>query len=156
MFGAVAQTEQAARLFGAEQALRESINAAPVPGIRADHEHTLSEVRAQMGEAAFAAAWAEGQAMSLEKTVAYALEGLSDFQQAPLDGDSSVPVVEMLTEREQEILQLIADGLSNQEIAETLIVALGTVAKHTHNIFEKLGVRNRTQALTRARELHLL
>lgn len=61
-----------------------------------------------------------------------------------------------LSEREREILQLIADGRSNQEIARYLVVALGTVKVHVHNLFQKLEVQSRTQAVARARALHLL
>ncbi len=65
-------------------------------------------------------------------------------------------LVEPLSEREIEVLHLIADGLSNQEIADRLVIAEGTVKKHIHNIFGKLGVRRRTQVVLRARELGLL
>lgn len=63
---------------------------------------------------------------------------------------------ELLSERELEILRLIADGRSNQEIAAALIVAVGTVKTHVHNLFQKLEAESRTQAVARARELHLL
>jgi DNA-binding NarL/FixJ family response regulator len=53
---------------------------------------------------------------------------------------------EELTEREREILGLVAQGLSNQEIAEQLVIGLGTVKNHVHNIFEKLHVNNRQDA----------
>ncbi len=53
-------------------------------------------------------------------------------------------------------MQLIAAGRSNQEIADTLVIAVSTVKKHINNIFGKLAVRSRTQALARARELNLL
>ncbi|RIK36995.1 MAG: hypothetical protein DCC55_25585 [Chloroflexi bacterium] len=66
------------------------------------------------------------------------------------------PLVEPLTEREFEVLRLIADGLTNAEIAEELIIAIGTVKSYTGNIYGKLGVRSRTQAVARARELNLL
>jgi len=65
-------------------------------------------------------------------------------------------LVEPLSEREREILRLIAGGLSNQAIADTLIIATSTVKKHINNIYGKLDVQSRTQALVRARELHLL
>ena len=68
----------------------------------------------------------------------------------------SSPLVEPLTKRELDVLKMVATGLSNPEIAEQLIVATGTVAKHTNNIFGKLGVRNRTEATQKARELGLL
>jgi LuxR family maltose regulon positive regulatory protein len=65
------------------------------------------------------------------------------------------PLVEPLTEREIEILRLVDDGLSNNEIADKLIVTVGTVKKHLNNIFGKLGVTSRTQALAGARALNL-
>ena len=61
-----------------------------------------------------------------------------------------------MSERELTVLGLIAEGLSNQEIAERLVVAVSTVKTHINNIYSKLGVGNRTQALARARELKLL
>jgi LuxR family transcriptional regulator, maltose regulon positive regulatory protein len=63
---------------------------------------------------------------------------------------------EPLTPREQEILELVAAGLTNREIAERLIISAETVKKHTGGIYGKLGVNNRTQAAARARELDLL
>ena len=66
------------------------------------------------------------------------------------------PLVEPLSERELQVLRLVAAGLSNREIADQLIISLGTVKSHVHNIYGKLGVRNRAQAIARARELKLL
>jgi LuxR family maltose regulon positive regulatory protein len=66
------------------------------------------------------------------------------------------PLIEPLSKRELEVLRLLAAGLSNQEIAEQLVLAVGTVKKYTHNIYGKLGVHNRTAAATRARELGYL
>ena len=66
------------------------------------------------------------------------------------------PLVEPLSERELEVLRLLALGLSNQEIAEALTLVVGTVKAHNHHIFAKLGVADRVQALARARDLNLL
>jgi LuxR family maltose regulon positive regulatory protein len=55
-----------------------------------------------------------------------------------------------------EILELIAAGLSNPEIAKTLVISPGTVKKHAGNIYGKLGVHSRTEAVARARALDLL
>jgi LuxR family maltose regulon positive regulatory protein len=66
------------------------------------------------------------------------------------------PLVEPLSQREMEVLDLIAAGFSNREIAERLYIAHGTVKRHISNIYGKLGVRSRTQALARARELGML
>ena len=69
---------------------------------------------------------------------------------------SNQALIEPLTARELEVLQLIAAGHSNREIARTLVVSLGTVKKHLSNIFGKLATESRTQTVARARELQLL
>ena len=66
------------------------------------------------------------------------------------------PLVEPLSPRELEVLQLMAQGRSNQEISERLFLALSTVKGHNRNIFDKLQVQRRTEAVARARELGLL
>jgi LuxR family maltose regulon positive regulatory protein len=65
-------------------------------------------------------------------------------------------IIEPLSERELEVLRLIAEGLSNREIADKLVVTVTTVKKHVSNIFGKLDVTSRTQAVARARELDLI
>jgi len=65
-------------------------------------------------------------------------------------------LVEPLSERELELLRLIAAGMTNRAIAESLMVSVNTVKTHARNIYGKLGVRNRTQAAARARELGLI
>jgi len=62
-------------------------------------------------------------------------------------------LVEPLSEREIEVIQLIAEGLSNQEIGSRLFFSLNTVKAHTRNIYAKLSVHNRTQAAARAKDL---
>jgi len=69
---------------------------------------------------------------------------------------SSQPLVDPLSVRELEVLHLIANGDSNFEIAEQLVLAVSTVKRHVSNIFSKLGVVNRTQAVARAREFRIL
>ncbi|PKO12684.1 MAG: hypothetical protein CVU39_22940 [Chloroflexi bacterium HGW-Chloroflexi-10] len=77
-------------------------------------------------------------------------------REAPTPQRPSVDLVEPLTERELEILVLIARGYSNQQIADELYIALFTVKKHISNILGKLGASNRTQAIAKARSLSLL
>jgi LuxR family maltose regulon positive regulatory protein len=69
---------------------------------------------------------------------------------------SPQPLVEPLSERELEVLRLIAAGLSNQEIADRLVIAQGTVKRHINNLYGKLQVGSRTQAVAAARDLHIL
>jgi LuxR family maltose regulon positive regulatory protein len=66
------------------------------------------------------------------------------------------PLLEPLSERELEVLRVVARGLSNREVAENLFIATGTVRKHLEHIYGKLNVHSRTQAVARARELNLL
>lgn len=88
---------------------------------------------------------------------------MSDYVEnllAAFGGDLSLPTQETLPEplttREQEVLELLAAGLTNPEIADKLVISPETVKKHTGNIYAKLGVTNRTEAAARARELDLL
>ena len=67
----------------------------------------------------------------------------------------SSPLLEPLTPRERDVLHLISQGLSNQQIAEELVIALNTVKRHTSGIYGKLGVKSRTQAVAQAHQLGL-
>ena len=94
-----------------------------------------------------------------ETTAGYVRQLLSRFRAAPSVRPSQPRadgLVEHITERELEVLQLIAEGLSNQQIAGRLFLALSTVKGHNRIIFDKLGVQRRTEAVARARELGLL
>jgi LuxR family maltose regulon positive regulatory protein len=81
---------------------------------------------------------------------------------AKLDADitskfpAAQPLVEPLSERELEVLRLIAAGFTNREIAQELVIAVGTVKRHINNLYGKLGMHSRTQATARARDLGLI
>jgi LuxR family transcriptional regulator, maltose regulon positive regulatory protein len=85
---------------------------------------------------------------------AFEAEGLMG-KEKPESGSSQL-LIEPLSQRELEVLRLIAQGLSNQEISERLFLALDTVKGHNRKIFDKLQVQRRTEAIARARELGLL
>jgi DNA-binding NarL/FixJ family response regulator len=69
-------------------------------------------------------------------------------------GAETLPVA--LTERELQVLQALTRGLSNREIAEQLVITEGTVKNHVSSLIDKLGVRDRTQAVLKAQELGLI
>ncbi len=68
----------------------------------------------------------------------------------------SQPIEEPLSDREIEVLRLLSAGYSNKEIADKLFLAVGTIKKHTHQIYQKLNVDSRVQAIQIARELNLI
>lgn len=78
------------------------------------------------------------------------------FHQTPFQPNAAVLEKYSITPRELEVLVQMAQGLSNQEIADKLFVSLNTVKTHSSNVFAKLGVQRRTQAIQRAKELGLL
>ena len=89
-------------------------------------------------------------------TVAPALSAPSALS-APLALSAPVPpAADLLSDREVEVLRLIATGLSNAETGRKLFIAPSTVKKHLENIYDKLGTRSRTQAIARAREIGVL
>jgi LuxR family transcriptional regulator, maltose regulon positive regulatory protein len=77
-------------------------------------------------------------------------------RESPSQRPTDYPLHELLSQRELEILQLVAQGLSNREIGERLFLALSTVKGHNRNIFDKLHAQSRTEAIARAREIGLL
>lgn len=66
------------------------------------------------------------------------------------------PLIEPLSEREIEVLRLMAGGYKYKEIADRMVISINTVRHHNRNIFSKLNVNSRVQAIARARELNLL
>jgi LuxR family maltose regulon positive regulatory protein len=87
---------------------------------------------------------------------AYVRKILSAMQEQDRPPGRVEGLIEALSDREMEVLRLVAAGLSNRQIAEQLVISLGTAKSHIHHIFNKLDVSNRTEAVTKAQHLGLL
>ena len=128
---------------------------------RAESERQLATTRSRMGETRFNAAWQGGRTLrweqAMEQVQRFGLPEQKVSSQTPSVQDAKDEILLVpLNEREIEVLRLIAEGLSNHEIAERLVIALSTVKWHINNLFGKLGVHSRTQAVAQAKELGLL
>jgi predicted ATPase/DNA-binding NarL/FixJ family response regulator len=145
--------ERAARLWGAEGALLEKIETAVYTYVpdRSLHRSQVAAARSQLEEKAFAAAWAEGREMELEQAVEYAL----DRSPTP-DTVSRETYPAGLSAREVEVLRLVAQGMTNAEVAGSLFISTRTVGWHLGSIYRKLGFSSRTEATRFAVEHGLL
>jgi serine/threonine-protein kinase PknK len=114
-----------------------------------DYEGHLSKGRSRLGEEGFAAAWAEGKAMSLGQAIEYALSEEEEREPPTLVPATEQPPaeerIERLTPREQEVALLVARGLTNRQIASELSVSRSTANNHVARILGKLGLRSRAQ-----------
>jgi non-specific serine/threonine protein kinase len=142
------RAETATLLYGAADALRERIAQPIEPVFIADREARIAVARRALGEEAFAAANAAGRALTMEQAVAEALA----VEIPPVRGalDAVVPSAALLSPRELEVMRLVATGLSDRAIAESLFIGERTVNTHVAHVFAKLGVRNRASAVTAA------
>jgi non-specific serine/threonine protein kinase len=132
--------ERAARLFGASERIRAS-NPTPIwPAEQFELDRYTRDLRAQLPEPICARHWHEGQLLSTEQAVAYALAEEWDTTSQALPSRAGG-----LTVRECEVAALIAQGITNRVIAETLVISERTVERHVANIFAKLDLNSRTQ-----------
>jgi DNA-binding CsgD family transcriptional regulator len=147
---AFGQPLRAVRLGGAVAAIRESQQSPLVPLFESLLTEALEAARGTLEDDVYAAAWAEGQAMPLEESIAEAL-AVEEQPQAmpPASGaarpQKSAPFGE-LTPTELQVLRLLSGGQTTREIAAELVVSVSTVDRHLTHIYTKLGVRNRAEA----------
>ncbi|MCA1681073.1 MAG: tetratricopeptide repeat protein, partial [Actinobacteria bacterium] len=135
--------EHAARLFAAAQAVREEHGYARAPWESERHEADLGVVCRSLAEGELKQASEHGAGLSVEQAVAQAASALS-LARGPVAGWPK------LTEREQEVAFLVAEGLTNRQIADCLFISLETVKNHVSKVLSKLAVTRRTEL---AREL---
>jgi predicted ATPase/DNA-binding CsgD family transcriptional regulator len=128
------RSQAAVRLFGAAEVLRETIGAPMPPANRSAHSHAVATARERLGEAGFGFIWSQGRATRLERAIAEALEG-----------GAAAEAAGPLTRRERDVAVLVAQGLSNREIADALVLSVRTVEAHVTHLLSKLDLRSRAQ-----------
>ncbi len=152
----------AAQLWGAAESLRE-VTGSPIPPVeRADYERSIAAARNQLGEKSFAAAWAEGRTLAPEQ--ALAAQGPTMGSSSSSMGErttvppatSTVTYPDGLTSREVEVLRLVAQGLTDAQIADLLIISPRTVNSHLTSIYGKIQVSSRAAATRYAIEHHVV
>jgi predicted ATPase/DNA-binding CsgD family transcriptional regulator/transcriptional regulator with XRE-family HTH domain len=145
---------RAMRLAGAASALEENAQIWAFPPIRARHERWLAAAQQALDAEVREAAWTEGRGLTIDEVIAYALA--ATHPASPREPDSSVTATGPLSPREREVLALVAEGKSNREIAEALVVTEHTAKYHVTSLLNKLGASNRAEVVSRAASLGLL
>jgi predicted ATPase/DNA-binding CsgD family transcriptional regulator len=138
---ASAQPERAWRLAGAADALREAIGK-PLAGAAREHlELSLAAARRGLSAEVGAAAWSQGRATPPQEAISLALSAPSQVDRDARHEDSAFK----LSPREREVAILVAQGLSNRDIAERLVVSERTAENHVQRVLNRLGLRSRAQ-----------
>jgi DNA-binding CsgD family transcriptional regulator len=124
------------------------------PFLEALHRQTEDTARQALGEPRFDVVFSQGAATPLDQVVAAAIANVDELSETSTTKDTTKDTVKdpaqdpPLTSREQEIAELVAEGLSNREIAERLVISKRTVDAHIEHIYSKLGVSSRVQLAT--------
>jgi predicted ATPase/DNA-binding SARP family transcriptional activator/DNA-binding CsgD family transcriptional regulator len=148
------EAQRAARLYGAAAMLREAVAYLQTPRERALGEPYLAAARSRLSDAEWEMAFAEGQAMSFEEAVEYALsaeEVRPPAPPAPEQPSTGARQLE-LTRREKEVAALVAQGLTNRQIASELVLSEHTVHRHVAGILKKLDLHSREQVASHLAE----
>ena len=116
-------------------------------------EPDIAAVRTQLGKTRFDEAWASGKAMTRTQIIDYALDDEASTATIP---QYYSPADQSLTERELEILHHLAEGLNSREIAQQLVISVGTVRWYLKSIYGKLDAHSRSEAIFRAKTLNIL
>jgi DNA-binding CsgD family transcriptional regulator len=134
---------EATRLYAAAHALRQATGQTRWPLDQPAYEALLTELRATLGNEAFAQAWTEGTALSFEEAASFASRARGE-RKRPRSGWAA------LTPTELDVAALAARGLTNAEIGRHLFISPGTARIHLSHIYAKLGIANRAQLAAEA------
>ena len=140
------QTESCVQLLSAATAIRGQLLPLQPPMDREDVKAALARARSRLGNARFDATWLTGSALSRDQ----AIDAASAVLAAPGSGDS------VLSRREREVLRLLAQGHSNQQIADRLFISIRTVKAHVTSILTKLDLPSRSAAVAYAHRNELV
>jgi non-specific serine/threonine protein kinase len=135
-------------LAGAASTLEQNAGIVAFPPIRARQEAWLATADPLLDAASRATAWSEGQQMTWDEMMAYALEQPATRGVQPSGGRAGGPG--KLSRREREVLALVAEGQSNRQIAAALVISENTAKYHVAQLLNKLGAGSRAEAVTRA------
>jgi DNA-binding CsgD family transcriptional regulator len=159
------QPVRAARLYGSTESLRNVLRAPLTPTDRAHYLQTVATIRARLDESTFVKAWTAGQTMTLEETIAEAVQVQAQDHSPPTSGAALVDSPQTvppqgkafgLTAREIEVLRLMTQGLTTTQIAQQLIMSPRTADAHLRSIYSKLEVTSRAAATRSAIEHQLI
>jgi non-specific serine/threonine protein kinase len=137
---------RAATLLGAAQNEWDKIetSARVLPWLGGPHREAMDAARTSLGDAAFNSAWSDGRVLDQSTAIALALEEPAPGAKGTT-GSWALASHSGLTRRERQIAELVHHGLSNKEIADSLVISPRTAETHVENILTKLGFTSRTQ-----------
>lgn len=152
------------RIFGAADKLRTNIGVPLPPSLRLVRERELLVLRVSLGEESFTDHWMQGQMLSRELAMKEAWQELDAIIATPEPPPTSSGRINSastsypagLSQREVEVLRLVAAGMTDPQVAETLVLSTRTVSTHLRSIYRKLNVTSRQAATRFALEHHLL
>lgn len=140
------QCAWATQLWGAAEALRETIKMPMTPIERADYIRRVTAVRVRLGEETFSTTWIEGRTMTPEQALSLDRQARASLPNGTTHSHP-LPTSAGLTARELEVLHLVARGMTNMQIAQRLVLSEKTVATHLTHIFHKTMSENRAGAV---------
>jgi len=136
--GEAGSHREAVRLFGAAEAIRQRMGVVRFKVWDARFEASVAALRDVLSDSDFDSAWAEGAGLSTEEAIAYARRGRGQ-RKRPTSGWGS------LTPTERDVVQLVSEGLANNDIATRLFISPRTVQTHLTHVYTKLGLTSRVQ-----------